>query len=103
MIIEKKTEYVVLKLSSAEEIIAKIVEDSSTFYVVQSPRSLFVDQNGSAAFTPCLMMVDPKEKVKIYKSSIMIEHFFTSLQNKVLAEYIKQTSSIAVPTSNLIV
>lgn len=64
-------EVVTLKLTSGEELIAKLVEESSTFYKLNRPMVIGMGQQGPGLM-PYLFTVHPTKDVKIQKSSVVV-------------------------------
>jgi hypothetical protein len=64
-------EVVTLKLTSGEELIAKLVEESSTFYRLSRPMVIGMGQQGPGLM-PYLFTVHPNKEVKIQKTSVVV-------------------------------
>jgi hypothetical protein len=74
MIIDKGItpgEVVTLKLTSGEELIAKLVEESSTFYKLSRPMVIGMGQQGPGLM-PYLFTVHPSKEVKLLKGSVAV-------------------------------
>lgn len=64
-------EVITLKLVSGEEIIAKLVEEAISYYVVTKPMVVAITQQGSGLM-PYLFTVHPDKEIKIFKSAIAL-------------------------------
>jgi len=74
MIIDKGVsvgEVVTIKLTSGEEVIAKLVEERTDFIKVSKPRVLTSAQGG-IGLAPYLFTVDPDKDIKLQRGSIVI-------------------------------
>jgi len=63
-------EVVTLKLTSGEELIGKLVEETDTAYKVSKPMVLTMDPAGGIGMTPYLFTVSPDADVSVFKSAI---------------------------------
>ena len=73
MIIEapyKNGDVVSVKLSSGEEMVARLEDENSTHTTLRHPLMLVAGQNG-AGLAPFMFTVDPKAKFKIQNSNII--------------------------------
>lgn len=84
-------EVVTIKLTSGEEIIAKLVEDTDNYVKIAKPMVLAQTGKG-IGMTPYLITVDPNKDVKIYKPISVIEP--TELD--AAKQYTHATTNIAV-------
>jgi hypothetical protein len=64
-------EVVTLKLTSGEELIAKLVEDCVNFLTVSKPMVLSMTPQG-VGMMPYLFTVDPSKEVKISKTAVTV-------------------------------
>lgn len=74
MLIDKgvtEGEVVTLKLTSGEEIIAKLVEDGPLHYKLSRPMVLTAGQQG-LGMAPYLFTVNPDKEIKISKSTVTV-------------------------------
>lgn len=93
MIIDKgvaKGEVVTVKLTSGEEVIAKLVEETDTFIKVSKPRVLTAAQGG-IGLAPYLFTVDPDKDIKLYKNTIVI---LEPTEKDYASQYISGTTGI---------
>ena len=87
-------EVVTLKLTSGEELIAKLVEDTDTSLKLSKPLVLTMAQQG-LGMAPYLFTVDPDKEVKINKSTVVV----MEASAKTFADqYIQGTTGIAMAT-----
>ena len=74
MIIDKGVsigETITIKLTSGEELIAKLVDERPDFIKVSKPRVLTAAQGG-IGLAPYLFTVDPDKDIKIYRATIVV-------------------------------
>lgn len=74
MLIDKgvsEGEVITLKLTSGEELIARLVEDNPTYYKVGKPMVIGMGQNGPGLM-PYLFTVHPDKDVKISKATVVV-------------------------------
>ena len=64
-------EVVTLKLTSGEELIAKLVEETDVFYKLNRPMVLSMTQQG-VGLMPYLFTVNPSKDVKLNKSTVTV-------------------------------
>ena len=85
------------KLINGDEIIAKLVTDAEKYLIVDKPRSLqFNAQGTGAAFIPALMMSNDGE-VKVYKNSISL--YNENVGSEYEKHYLQSVSGIQLATS----
>lgn len=74
MLIDKgvtEGEVVTFKLTSGEELIAKLAQEADQFYKVSKPMVLTANQQG-IGMAPYLFTVNPDKDVKIAKSTVVV-------------------------------
>jgi hypothetical protein len=64
-------EVVTIKLTSGEELVAKLVEDGALFYKLAKPMVLTMGQQG-LGMAPYLFTVDPEKDIKMLKSNVTV-------------------------------
>jgi hypothetical protein len=64
-------EVVTLKLTSGEELIAKLVEETNTHYKLSRPMVIGMGQQGPGLM-PYLFTVHPSKEVKLLKSCVVV-------------------------------
>ena len=87
-------EVVTLKLTSGEEVIAKLVEDTDTTLKLSKPLVLTMAQQG-LGMAPYLFTVDPEKEVKINKSTVVV---MEASAKPFADQYIQGTTGIAMAT-----
>jgi len=98
---QKDTPYIgVFKLSTGEEIIASVMEEVSTGYMIKSPLCMVPTQKGYQ-FAPLLMMADPARLVPLNSSLIVAGPVqpVTELEG----QYESVTTGIALPQKSKII
>lgn len=83
----------VMKLTTGEEIITKVVEESAEEYVIEKPLQMVIGAQGPQ-FAPFMMMADPDSKIPLAKRSVIVS---ASPNPKLEEQYESLTSSIALP------
>jgi hypothetical protein len=85
-------EVITMKLTSGEEIVAKLVDDQVMHYKVAHPMVIAMSPKGPALM-PYLFTVDPGKEVRIAKAVIAV----TEATDKLFADqFIQQTTGIAM-------
>lgn len=85
-------EVVTMKLTSGEEVIAKLVEDNNDYYKVSKPMVLSMTAQG-IGMAPYLFTVNPDKDIKIFKSNITV----SEVTDKQFADsYTQGTTGIAL-------
>jgi hypothetical protein len=85
-------EVITLKLTSGEELVAKLVDDQVMHYKLAHPMVIAMSPKGPALM-PYLFTVDPSKEVKISKSAVVV----TEATDKMFADqFIQQTTGIAM-------
>ena len=64
-------EVVTLKLTSGEEIVAKMVEEAPTYYKLSKPMVIGMGQKGPGLM-PYLFTVSPEKDVKLLKTTVTV-------------------------------
>lgn len=83
-------EIVTIKLTSGEELIAKLVEETDTHYKLGRPMVLSMTQQG-IGMMPYLFTVNPEKDVKLNKSTVTV----IEATDKAFADqFIQSTTSI---------
>lgn len=93
MIIDKGVtvgEVVTLRLNTGEEIIGKLVEDSSTNVSISKPMVLSMGQQG-LGMMPFVFTVNPDKNIKISRSSVMM---MEATDKQFADQYIQSTTGI---------
>jgi hypothetical protein len=95
MLIDKgvcEGEVITLKLTSGEEIVAKLVEDGATYYKLSRPMVIGMGQQGPGLM-PYLFTVSPDKDIKISKVTVTV----AEATDKAFADqFIQSTTGIAM-------
>lgn len=83
----------VMKLTTGEEIIAKVVEEDSDNFVIEKPLQMVIGAQGPQ-FAPFMMMADPDKKIPLAKRAVLVS---AAPNPKLEEQYESLTSSIALP------
>lgn len=93
MLIDKgvvEGEVVTLKLTSGEELVAKLVEDGPVYYKLSRPMVIGMGEKGPGLM-PYLFTVHPDKEVKLQKSTVTV----AEATDKVFADqFIQSTTGI---------
>lgn len=95
MLIDKGTspgDIVTLKLSSGDEIIAKLIEDTDKYIKVSRPLALAAGRQG-VGMMQYLFTVDPDREIKISRNNVII---FEPTDEEVVKQYIQTTTNITL-------
>jgi hypothetical protein len=97
---QKDTPYIgVFKLSTGEEVIASVVEETSAGYVIKNPLCMVPTQKGYQ-FAPLLMMADPSKPVTLNGSLVVAT---TQPVTELEGQYESLTTGIALPQKSSII
>lgn len=95
MIIDKgvtEGEVVTLKLTSGEEIVAKLIENGPLFYKLSRPMVIGMGPNGPGLM-PYLFTVNPEKEIKLMKATVTV----IEATDKAFADqFIQSTTGIAL-------
>ena len=95
MLIDKgvtEGEVITLKLTSGEEIVAKLVEDGLTYYKLKTPQVIGMGPKGPGLM-PYLFTVDPNKEIKLLKTTVTV----AEATDKAFADhFIQSTTGIAL-------
>ena len=93
MLIDKgvaEGEVITFKLTSGEEIVAKLVEDGAVYYKLSRPMVIGMGQQGPGLM-PYLFTVHPDKQIKLQKSTVTV----AEATDKAFADqFLEQTSGI---------
>ena len=64
-------EVITLKLTSGEEIVAKLSEEADTYYKLSRPMVIGMGQKGPGLM-PYLFTVDPEREIKLLKTTVTV-------------------------------
>lgn len=88
-----------LKLSSGEELVTKIVEETDTHYVVVKPATLGQTPTGGIELIPVLYTADHEKKISVNKSLVSMIVFTNSTTSD---KYIEAVTGIKPVTNQII-
>jgi hypothetical protein len=95
MLIDKgvsEGEVITLKLTSGEEIVAKLVEDGAAYYKLKNPQVIGMGPKGPGLM-PYLFTVDPNKEIKLSKTTVTV----AEATDKAFADqFIQSTTGIAL-------
>jgi hypothetical protein len=95
MIIDKGIsagEVITLKLTSGEEIVAKLVEETATYYKLSRPMVIGMGPNGPGLM-PYLFTVHPDKEVKLSKTTVTLAE---ATDKSFADQFIQSTTGIAM-------
>ena len=101
MLLEKqKTPYIrVFKLSTGEEIIARVISEDEKEFSIEKPLQMAMGQRG-LQFAPFMMMVDPDKKLDLRKDKIVTDG---PPLTEIESQYESITTGIALPQKSSII
>jgi len=85
-------EVITIKLTSGEELVAKLVEDQVMHYKLAHPMVIAMSPKGPALM-PYLFTVDPSKEVRIAKSVVTVAE---ATEKQFADQFIQQTTGIAL-------
>jgi len=85
-------EVVTLKLTSGEEIVAKLVEDGPLHYKLKNPQVIGMGPKGPGLM-PYLFTVNPSTEVKLQKSTVTVAE---ATDEAFAKQFIESTTGIAL-------
>ena len=95
MLIDKgvtEGEVITLKLTSGEEIVAKLVEDGPVYYKLKTPQVIGMGPKGPGLM-PNLFTVSPDKEIKLQKSTVTVAEATDEVFAK---QFIESTTGIAL-------
>jgi hypothetical protein len=95
MLIDKgvcEGEVITLKLTSGEEIVAKLVEDGAAYYKLSRPMVIGMGQQGPGLM-PYLFTVSPDKDIKISKVTVTVAE---ATDKSFADQFIQSTTGIAM-------
>jgi hypothetical protein len=85
-------EVVTLKLTSGEEIVAKLVEDGPLHYKLKNPQVIGMGPKGPGLM-PYLFTVNPSTEIKLQKSTVTVAE---ATDEQFAKQFIESTTGIAL-------
>jgi hypothetical protein len=95
MIIDKGVsvgEVITVKLTSGEEIVAKLTEETASYYKLSKPMVIGMGQKGPGLM-PYLFTVNPNKDIKLLKQTVTVAEATDEVFAK---QFIESTSGIAL-------
>jgi hypothetical protein len=95
MLIDKgvsEGEVITLKLTSGEEIVAKLVEDGAAYYKLKNPQVIGMGPKGPGLM-PYLFTVNPDKEIKLLKTTVTVAE---ATDKSFADQFIQQTTGIAL-------
>lgn len=88
----KAGDTVSMKLSSGEEIIARLVEEGTDFYKVAKPLMVAVTQQG-LGLAPFMFTVEPDAEMKLAVSNVLT---ISKTEKEMASQYVQNTTGLTV-------
>jgi hypothetical protein len=85
-------EVITLKLTSGEEIVAKLVEDGAAYYKLKNPQVIGMGPKGPGLM-PYLFTVSPDTEVKLQKSTVTVAE---ATDAQFAKQFLESTTGIAL-------
>jgi hypothetical protein len=89
----------VFKLSTGEEIIARVVDEDRGEFIIEKPLQMAMGQRG-LQFAPFMMMVDPDKNLGLKKDKVVADG---PPVREIEGQYESITTGIALPTKSSII
>ena len=87
------------KLTSGEELIARITEDRTTDYVLAKPMALLNTANGGLGMMPTPIAANPQDSIVLNKHAVAIHG---KCQAELASQYLEKTTGLTLSTGGLI-
>lgn len=94
-----KGEIYTFKLSSGEEVVAKVVEVADNHLSISEPVSIGPNPNGGLGLVPSMFTYNNREKVRLNTNSITL---VGQTDDAVKTKYIEATTGLKVPDKKVI-
>ncbi len=85
-------EVITLKLTSGEEIVAKLIEDGAVYYKLKNPQVIGMGPKGPGLM-PYLFTVSPDREIKLSKSTVTVAE---GTDEQFAKQFIESTTGIAL-------
>lgn len=85
-------EVITLKLTSGEELVSRLVEETDQYYKLSRPSVIGMSPKGPALM-PYLFTVDPEKEIKLSKSAVAVA---VASDKQFADQYIQGTTGIAL-------
>jgi len=83
---------ITLKLTSGEEIVAKLVEDGAAYYKLKNPQVIGMGPKGPGLM-PYLFTVSPDTEIKLQKSTVTVAE---ATDSQFAKQFLESTTGIAL-------
>jgi hypothetical protein len=83
---------ITLKLTSGEELVARLVEDAATYYKIEKPLVLGHTPQGPGLM-PYLFTVSPDKEIKLLKSAVTVAE---ATDKQFADQYLESTTGIRI-------
>ena len=93
MLIDKgvtQGEVITLKLTSGEELVAKLVEDGAVYYKLKNPQVIGMGPKGPGLM-PYLFTVNPDKEIRLQKSTVTVSE---ATDEQFAKQFIESTTGI---------
>jgi hypothetical protein len=84
------------KLTSGEELVARLHEEEMAVFVIKKPLALIPGPNGGIGLAPAFFTVNPEELVRLNKTAIAMH---AKTVEQIAGQYLQQTTGLAVAKS----
>jgi len=91
----KAGDIISLKVTSGEEIICKLVEETDNVLIVSKPFALVPGGQGGLGMMPWILSINPDTKVTINKNTIMLNQ---KTDDGISKQYLEQTTGLTMVT-----
>lgn len=95
----RKDEIYTFKLSSGEEVVAKVLEVGDDFLTINEPVSIGPSPQGGLGLVPSMFTYNNREKVRLNTNSITL---IGQTDDAVKTKYIEATTGLKVPEKKVI-
>lgn len=95
----RKDEIYTFKLSSGEEVVAKVLEVGDHFLTINEPVSIGPSPQGGLGLVPSMFTYNNREKVRLNTNSITL---IGQTDDAVKTKYIEATTGLKVPEKKVI-
>ena len=85
-------EVATFKLTSGEELVAKLVEETATYYKLHRPMVIGMGERGPGLM-PYLFTVDPNKEIKLLKTTVTVAE---ATDKSFADQFIQSTTGIAL-------
>jgi hypothetical protein len=85
-------EVITLKLTSGEELVAKLVEETDVYYKLSKPMVIGMGQKGPGLM-PYLFTVSPDKEIKLFKKTVTVAE---ATDKQFADQFVQSTTGIAL-------